>query len=390
MKFEQVYNVVNETAKELIGEAIILNKDLSNIVDVGKEMFEKSDVDVITEKLVDKVGKVVFVSRAWAFNLQNIHRETWEYGAVMQKVHMLPVDAVKSDTWALKDGQTYDPNIFYAPKAVQKLFKDKTTFDVRVSFPYLQVKSAFNSAIEMNAFLAMIEQNANNEMNLRIFGLTQSTVNSFLARTLHNDFPAKDYTTKSGQKAVNLLKLYNDTFNPSPALTVDKCLTTPEFIRFAVGQMKLYIDKLASVSTLFNIGGTRKQTSGDRLNAILHSEFKTMADVYLQSDVFHNQYTALPAADTLAFWQGEGKSFSFTDTSSIDVSFKDDKDKKQTVKTSGILGCLFDREALGICNLDRRTHSNFNPAGEFYNNFYKVDVGFYNDLNENFVMFFVA
>ena len=390
MKFEQVYNMVNETVKEVVGESTVVNQDLSNIVDIGKELLTKKDVDVVMETLIDKVGKVVFVNRPWDFNLKNIHRESWEFGAILQKIHMLPIEVTESETYKLKDGKSYDPNIFHAPKAVQTLFSDMKCYDVPFSTPLIQLKSAFNSANQLNAFVSLIEQNAINNINLSIFGLAQSTVNRFFAETLHNEFPDKNYSAKSGLKAVNLLKLYNDTFNPSPALTVDKCLTTPEFIRFAVGQMKLYIDKLATVSSLFNIGRTRKQTGGDRLNAILLSEFKTMADVYLQSDVFHNQYTALPASDTVGFWQGPGEKYSFESTSSIDVTFEDKKGKKQTVKASGILGCLFDREAMGVCNFDQRAYSDFVKVGEFYNNLYKIDVGHYNDFNENFVMFFVA
>lgn len=390
MKFEQVYEVVNSMAKELIGEEIIVNKDLTNIVDIGRELFDKKDVDVITKSLSDKVGKVIFVNRIWNFGLQSIHREDWEYGAALQKIHLLPLEAEKNHTWDLVDGKSYDPNIFHQPKAKQILWADGDTYTIPVSFAYRQLKSAFTSASQMMGFLAMIEQNANNEMNLLFYSLAQSTVNRFLAQTIHEDFPEKNYSVKSGVRAINVLKLYNDKFNPSPALTVDKCLTTPEFIRFAVSQMKLYIDKLSSVSSIFNIGGTRKQTGKDRLNAILLSEFKTMADVYLQSDVFHNQYTALPNSDVLSFWQGPGKNYDFQSTSMIDISFTDKKNKKQTVKLSGILGCLFDREALGICNLDKRVLSDYNNVGEFQNNLYKLDVKFFNDYNENFVLFFVA
>lgn len=390
MKIEQVYNVVNEMAKELIGEEAVVNEDLSNIVDIGRELFDSKDVDVITKALSDKVGKVIFVNRVWNFSLQNVYRESWEYGAALQKIHLLPVKAEKNETWDLVDGKSYDPNVFHQPKAKQILWKDGNTYTITVSFPFRQLKSAFTSANQMMGFLAMIEQNANNEMNLLYYTLAQSTLNRFLAQTIHEDFPDKNYSTKSGIRAINILKLYNEKFNPSPALTVDKCLTTPEFIRFAVSQMKLYIDKLSSVSTMFNIGGTRKQTGKDRLNAVLLSEFKTMADVYLQSDVFHNQYTALPNSDVISFWQGSGKDYSFQSTSMIDVSFTDKKNKKQTVKISGILGCLFDHEALGICNLDKRTLSDYNNVGEFQNNLYKLDIKFYNDYNENFVLFFVA
>ena len=51
---------------------------------------------------------------------------------------------------------------------------------------------------------------------------------------------------------------------------------------------------------------------------------------------------------------------------------------------------MFDRDALGVCNLDRRVTTNYNPKAEFFSNWYKFDAGYFNDLNENFVLFYVA
>ena len=51
---------------------------------------------------------------------------------------------------------------------------------------------------------------------------------------------------------------------------------------------------------------------------------------------------------------------------------------------------MFDRDALGVTNLDRRVTTNYNPKAEFYTNWYKMDAGYFNDTNENFVVFFVA
>ena len=51
---------------------------------------------------------------------------------------------------------------------------------------------------------------------------------------------------------------------------------------------------------------------------------------------------------------------------------------------------MFDRDAIGVSNLDRRVTTNYNPRAEFYTNFYKFDAGYYSDLSENFVVFFVG
>lgn len=61
-----------------------------------------------------------------------------------------------------------------------------------------------------------------------------------------------------------------------------------------------------------------------------------------------------------------------------------------TVQASGILGVMFDRDALGVCNERQRVTTNYNPKAEFFTNWYKVDTGYWNDLNENFVVFYAA
>ena len=45
---------------------------------------------------------------------------------------------------------------------------------------------------------------------------------------------------------------------------------------------------------------------------------------------------------------------------------------------------------MGVTSLDRRVTTNYNAKGEFFNNYYKFDAGYFNDLNENFVVFYIA
>ena len=185
-------------------------------------------------------------------------------------------------------------------------------------------------------------------------------------------------------KAVNLLKLYNDKYGTS--LTKAAAITDPAFIRYASYMMGLYETRLESLSTLFNIGGNDRITPTDKLHCILLSDFMAGADVFLQSTTFHENYVALPKADVTPYWQGSGKSFSFDDVSSINVKTA----SGDSVTVGGILGVMFDRDALGVANMNRRVTSSCNPKAEFFNNFYKMDAGYFNDTDENFVVFFMA
>lgn len=115
------------------------------------------------------------------------------------------------------------------------------------------------------------------------------------------------------------------------------------------------------------------------------TDFKAASGSYLQSDTFHENYVALPNAETIPYWQGSGKGYDFNSVSSINVKTS----SGDSVECSGILAVMFDREALGVTNLDRRVTTQYNAKAEFFNNFYKFDAGYFNDLNENFVVFFV-
>lgn len=375
MKVNQIYSIVNDITGEILGKTDLVKEDLSNIVDVGKEIFDSTSVDNYVRTLVDRVGKVIFVSRPYSGNTPSVLMDSWDYGAVVEKISCELPEAVENKSWDLQDGQDYSPNVFYKPEISAKFFNNKMTFEIDMSFTERQIKSSFASASEINSFLSMIYNAVEKSFTVKIDGLIQRTINNMIAETLAND--------TTGIKAVNLLKMYNEKFGTT--LKAKDSITNKEFIRFASMTMGLYIDRLSRISTLFNIGGKDRFTSNDMLHVIMLSDFKASANSYLQSDTFHNEFTKLPNAETVPYWQGSGNDFSFEKVSAINVNTSGGK----TVSKSGILAVMFDRDAVGVSNLDRRVTTNYNAKGEFYNNFFKMDCGAFNDLNENFIVFFV-
>lgn len=385
MEVKQIYELVNNITGEILGKTDLILEDLSNTVDVGKEIFNTTDVDNYVRSLVNHIGKVIFVNRKYSGGVPSVLMDGWEYGSILEKVTVdeLP-NASENATWNLRDGQEYNPNIFHAPKVSAKFFNKRVTFDIEMSFAERQVKESFSSAAQLNGFISMIYNAVDKSMTIKIDGLVMRTINNMIAETLHSEYATGDYNTKSGVRAVNLLKLYNDKF--SKTLSAAAAITDPEFIRFASMEMGLYADRMSKISTLFNIGGKDRFTPPDLLHVVMLSDFKRAANAYLQSDTYNEQYTALPNAETVPYWQGSGQAYEFTSTSKINVKTS----SGDTVTTSGILAVMFDRDACGVTNLDRRVNSVYNGKGEFFNNFFKFDAGYFNDLNENAVVFFVA
>lgn len=389
MEVKQIYDILNTITTEMLGDSIVVAEDLSNIVEVGKA-FEnlENGLDRYVKKLQDHIGRVIFSSRTYEGRAPRVLRDGWEYGSILEKIRCKLPQATENETWELEDGASYDPNIFTAPDVAVAFWDKRITFEIPMSMTNEQIKSSFSSAQQVNGFYSMIETAIKNSMTVKLDGLIMRTINAAIGETIHADFPSGGYSNGSGVKAINLLYKYNNEVLASGAtpLTVDTARHNPEFIRYAAFQIGLYSDRLPVMSTLFNVQGTEKFTPRDRMHLVMLSEFKRAADVYLQSDTFHDEFTRLPEAEPVTYWQGSGAAYDFDDTSKIDIKTP----SGDTVQIGGVIGCMFDHDALGVANIDQRVTTNYNGKAEFTNFWYKYTAGYFLDLAENAVVFFMA
>ena len=394
MNVKQIYSLVNTVSGEVLGNTELVHEDLTGLVDLGDEVFNQNAVDNYVKSLVNHIGKVVFVNRPYSGKVPSVLMDAWEFGSVLEKISADVPDAEENDTWNLQDGKEYKQDVFHKPTVTAKFFNSKVTFEVPVSITERQVKESFSSAEQMNGFLSMIYSAVDKSMTIKTDALIMRTINNMIAETLEADKTAfgfvksthetVDYSSASTVRCVNLLKLYND--KTGAKLTATAAITTPDFIRFAAYIMGLYSDRLQTISTLFNVGGKERFTPKDVLHTVLLSDFAAAAKAYLYADTFNSENVLLPQAETVASWQATGKNYAFENTSKIDVKSA----SGANVSVSGVLGVMFDRDALGVTNLDKRVTTNYNAKAEFFNNYFKFDAGYFNDTNENFVVFFVA
>lgn len=389
MEVKQIYTLINSVSGEVLGKTDIVQEDLTGVVDLGTEVFNANAVDNYVKSLVNHIGKVIFVNRPYAGKVPSVLMDAWEFGSVLEKISADIPAATENDTWDLQDGQTYAQDTFHKPTVTAKFFNSKVTFEVPVSITERQVKESFSSAEQLNGFLSMIYSAVEKSMTIKADALIMRTINNMVAETLKADKKAfggasVNYASASTVRCVNLLKLYNE--NKGTTLTAAKAITDPEFIRFASYQMGLYADRMQTVSTLFNVGAKERFTPVDMLHTVLLSDFAKAAQAYLYSDTYNKDQVLLPNAETVPSWQASGKNYDFASVSTINVKSA----SGEAVNVSGVLGVMFDRDSLGVCNLDRRVTTTYNAKAEFFNNYFKFDAGYFNDTNENFVVFFVA
>ena len=403
MQVTQLYALINSVTKEILGATAVVNEDLTNVVDIGKAIFNQTSVDNYVKKLVNHIGKVIFVNRAYAGGVPSVLMDSWEFGSVLQKVSMSLPEATENESWKLVDGQEYKQDVFTAPKIEAKFFNSKVTFEIPMSFTELQVKESFSSREQLNGFISMITTGVENSMTVKLDALIMRAINNMTGETLVAGIGSGaagsvvlDFSKTSG-RAVNLLKLYNDQAATADKVTVATAMTNTKFIQFATYTIGVYADRMSKVSALFNVGGKERFTPADMRRCVLLSDFAKASITVLQADIQSPEMVSLPAHDAVPYWQGSGLDYGLGSIGKIDIKTAGGETVKVPFEGAGagkknaaILGAMFDRDAVGVSNLDRRTTTAYNAKAEFYNNWYKMDAGYYNDLNENFIVFFIG
>lgn len=392
-RIKQLADMLNGTLTEVgiidqaTGQAAVANEDLSNLVDIGKTVLDYTGVsnenyDSFVRSLIDHVGKVMFVDRKYASQAPNILMDSWEYGSVLEKVRCEAPDARDNATWDLFNypqvgGDAYpDPFELSKPSVAAKFYNSKATYEVPITITTIQMKEAFQSAEQLNSFVAMIENRIRMKMTLCNDALIMATICNLIGQKIN------------GGRVVDLLALYNAGPNAGgTALTQAKALTDKEFLRFASKTVAQYRKFLATASTLYNDGSYITFTPEDRLRFIANTEFAKSLDAYLYSDTYHDEFVKLPGYEEVAQWQGSGSAAD--DRLKIDATI-DASGTATEIVNDGILAVMLDRDAAAVCNQNYRITSIYNPRGEYTNFFYKWDAMYMNDVLENVVVFTVG
>ena len=384
MDVKQIYDFTNKAVAQAIGDSAILEEDLSNIVEIGTAILNANALDKYVDALVNHIGRVVFVTRAYRGVYAGLQMDAWEFGSVLEKVTMQLPKAEENESWDLTDGATYEENQFYKPIVSAKFFNKLVTFEIPMSITEKQVKQSLSNQTQLNSFISMIFNAIENALTIRIEELSRRAVNNIIAETMYDEYGSGSQTGSSGVRAVNLLYLYNQTI--STPITKDDALYDEGFHKFMFYTMAMYQDRLKSMSTLFNLGGKERFTPSEDLHFVLLSNVAKASEIYLQSNTYHDELVKLKNYEVVPYFQATGTDYDFDDVSEIKVKTA----SGNTIDINGVVGVMFDRDAVAVCNFNRRVTSKWNAKAEFTNYWYKVDAEYINDTNENCVVFFIA
>lgn len=396
MEVKQIYTLINDIQREIMGDAryeetdpqFIIREDLSNITQVGNLLLDAGSLteagttwrDNYVRSLINRIGRMVFVDRAYRSIFPDLRRDDWEYGSIMTKSRVKRFDAKTNPTWGLVAGQTVNQFEFTPPEVMTLFYNNKTAWQIDCSFADIQLRESFTSPREMDRFMSMIESAISRSLDAQIDSISSRTLNALIAEKIN---------ANSG--VIDLLDGYNATVPTAQQVTANNAIYNVDWQRYAAYQILLTKQRLSVLSSWYQVStesGYETQTPPDRLRFALHSDVAAALDVYLQSETYHNELTGIGSYTAVPLWQASGSAngaFDFAMTSRINVALP--SDNSVTVNRSHIIGVMWDWDAAAICNTNRRVTSAYNANGEYWNNFYKIDTMSLIDLMENAVVF---
>lgn len=377
MVVNQIKNIINAVTKQAVGETALANVDLTDIVALGDFVLSSDDTkDSWLNTLVDVIGKTITDARKYTPNSREVISNVFEYGALLQKIYVAPMSAVDNETYA----NSADLTTQYPPTVAQKLFGDKNTFEIPLTISDVQLKSAFKSETDMAIFIDGIFTQLENSMAMRVDGLVDMAYANYIAEKIA-------YSKTTGAKGVHVINLLTEYNTVSGgALTADDALRDFEFLQFATRAINLWANRMGKMSVKFNTAAYYRHTPKEYLRLTILEDFAASAKVYLRSATYHDNFVELPNYREVAYWQGEGNSYDFADTSKIMITTS----SGTTVAQAGIIGLLTDIEAVGVMTDFRRTKSFYNARAEATNYYDKLDTRYYNDMSENGLVFLCA
>lgn len=388
MKVNQISGLLNSVFGEVLGDTGLISEDLSNLVSAGTVITSSTDFgdnfDNYAKAIVDKVGKTIFVDRVYRAKDLGIWRDYFEYGSVLEKIRVDVGEYEDNCEWDLtKMGTTgldYNENIQnhieelfkFVPANVQaKYFNLKTTFKTVISITRKQLKSAFDSATAMARFIGMIENRILSKMEIAKEELQRRAIGNFIGTkiaTSSNVVDLKAAFEAAGGAVINNLSA---------------ALQNADFLRFAAKRITMDREFMTQPSKIYNDGQFYSHTPVEDSRLIVISDLDAGLKFNLYGDTYNEEFVKLDNYKTIPFWQGTGTTMSIADRSALKITTSGGS----TVNESGILGVLFDRDGIMVCNEDPEVRSQYNADGNFTNFFYCYDASFYNDFDENGIIY---
>lgn len=391
MKVKQIATIVNDIFGEILG-GNLLQEDLGNIVSTGQLITSSTtfgeNLDNYARKIVDKVGRTIIVDRTYNAPDLGLWRDSFEYGCVLEKIRVEVGEFQDNPKWTLTDDSgnnesDWNDNLsqnvlnlfkFYPASVQARYFSMKDTLQVPISIAKDQLRGAFRNASELAKFIGAIENRIRTKLEILKDQLQRRTLINLMSHRIAQN-----------RNVVDLAATYTaDTGTAAPA-TFQAALSDKEFMRHLGKRITMDRRLMRAPSNIYSdlTGDFFNFTPDANSRLIVLDDVDVSLSFSLYGDTYNKEFVTLSGYKTIPFWQGSGGTMTLADRSAINVK----NTEAEEVARSGIVGILMDDTAVMLCNEEPEVIANDTKTGKFFNYFYNLDCSFYNDFDENALVY---
>lgn len=373
----QVYDILNDAVSQAVGADTYDTIDASNLVDVGTQLISNNQTDAIYSKLLDKIGKIILSDRKYKSKWSFIAKNEIEWGAIVEKIHIGLMGAQNNSSYTWASGTAPDPFEINNPTIYNTLFKNMNTWEIPVTIPDKQMRTAFSSPTEMESFISSIFTAFENSIEFYYETIARLAFNTYICEKK----VAEDDEDVDGIHVINLLTDYNTL--KGTTYDLKDVFYDREFLRYAVSRISDVKGLMGAMNTVFNVKGYERFTPDENLKLVVLGRFADVCKAFMESDTYHNDLVALTGYAEIPYFQTIGTSFGVRSK----IKEKTPTSPLTAVEVTNVVAIACDDRSVGAMLRRSNTTSQRNQRGEYTNYWAKGEEGFYLDLSENGVVF---
>lgn len=370
MAVKQIYDIVNSVNSQTMGVTDLTIVDEQGLISLGQTVLTTNGLaDTWLNSLAQRIGKTIISFREYKSKYSDMVLDSMQWGNIVQKIKVSMPEATEDESYSLVNGKSVDMYKVANPKVTQSFFTTETPYQFFVTIKRIQLEEAFTSEASMIGFIGAIYGEVQNAIELSLESLARNCINNFIGEKF-----------KLNKGKFNLLAMYNSETNNK--LTVKTCLHDKEFLAYCVSRINLISKYMENMTKIYNDGTQTRHTPKSLQHLRVLEDFESRLETVVQYQAFRDGYVKLNNYHTTSFWQN----IKYPDYIKVNIA-----SDGTVIHQANIIAILYDRDALGLYKKDSwNSTTPFNSAGGYYNTYYHHKELYFNDLSENFVVFYLA
>lgn len=382
-----VYKIVNDMNSQMFGTKEIGVIDTTSFVSVGEKMLRSGTENIMNAMAVTFMTNY-FPNTPYIGKVKIIDETSERWGAITLETVALHQDEEESEDTntdlndtQFNDGNSVDMYKIKKPKVVQLKFYGTKKEQNHITRLDDQLSQAFRSPEEFSNFYTSVMTEFRNDIEQAMEAGRRLAICNYIAGI-----------SAMGLYEVDLTTLYNTEHGTTYTGLQLRTTQAKDFVPWFVAYVQNLSDCMTERSTMYHANFTGQDilrfTPKEYQKFIMLNSFWKQAQTSVLSAAFNDKYLKIADVEFVNYWQSIKNPEQIKIKPNIlDLKTGASKDATTNVELPYVLGCIFDRRAVGVNYQFTKTITTpVNAAGDYYNTYVHYRKNYWNNYTHNGVV----